>query len=218
MLLNILVLEIIPFDDKRENILLKARKEGTLVVDASGSIGQYYSSKCNPTYPNMTIRDKDDGFDWCSSVAKDNNHKPWLGFSVKNNKISVTGYSVRAGCCYYGCCCLDDNTFVRGCCCELYSWSLRGSNDNITWVTIHKVEKDSKMRYCTNRSYDFKPSKFFKYVRLFQDEVPSYCDFCMVVNRFELYGKTETGNAVIFDDETELESDEEISIIGKVKN
>ena len=179
----------------------------------SGSLGLHYQGKCHQTYPNETVN-INEKYDWCSNLAHDSNDKPWISFNIDNSMMKLTGYSVRNGCCYYLCCCVEDNRDIDSCCCELYSYSLQGSNDNITWKTIHSVEKQKYFYYCLFKNYEFPKTEAFKYIRFVQDEPYPGCPFCMQINQIELYGELIQGDYSYYD--ANEENDEAVSIIGKV--
>ena len=211
MMLLLFLLQIIPFEKTDENILKKYSSD--VVVSASGSIGQWYNKKCNPTHPEHMVDDVTRKTDWCSNINKTKTDYPWLGVNLKSKSMKLTGYSIRSGCCYYDCCCYDDRRME--CCCWLYSWSLQGSHDNKTWKVIHKVEKDDKFYYCVNRSYKVETTEAYEYVRLIQDNPWPGCNYCICLNKLELYGDV-TGASYAYSDD--IDSDETVSIIGKVKS
>ena len=131
--------------------------------------------------------------------------------------MKLTSYSIRNGCRYYDDCCCDPNSghsIDIACCCELYSFSLQGSNDNSTWKTLHKVEKDASFRFCQVRTYDLPQTENFRFIRFKIDEEKPNCPKCLQINQIELYG--ELLNSY---DSFESENNEEsVSIIGKVKH
>jgi hypothetical protein len=113
--------------------------------------------------------------------------------NVRGKSISLTGYSLRMGCCYYyDACCLKTGEYIW--CCLLYSWSLQGSHDNSTWTEIHKIEKDRDFYYCQNRIYEVK-SEPFEYIRIIQNEAYPGCDFCVCLNKLELYGSVSSSSS-----------------------
>ena len=187
----------------------------SIEIASSGSIGQYYDSKCHLTNPNQTVLQDNQRTDWCSNIAKTSSDKPWITYNIKGKSMSVTGFTVRAGCCYYGCCCIDDNTDVYGCCCDLYSFSLHGSNDNKMWKLIHSVKKEKDVRFCKHKTYEFPKTESFRYIKFVQDEPYPDCTFCMAINKFELYGTlSDSRYESLFDDDSD--NDESVSIIGKL--
>ena len=212
--------QFVAFPQKEDAILKNAidSKEG-IQISASGSLGIYIDRKCRITNPNYTIIE-DKKLDWCSNLIKDKStgDKPWITYSLKNKKMRLTSYSLRTGCCWYACCCVDDNTFINdgyACCCDLYSFSLYGSNDNHTWVLLHRIEKQPDFDYCETRTYEISKNEFFKYIKLVQDEERPSCPFCMQINQIEFYGQTTTSiDEYIFN---ENDDEESISIIGKVR-
>ena len=209
------IMKFVAFPDRTDSIFQQVSKNTDIEVASSGAIGVFYKGKCHITQPNETLH-SEEKMDWCSNVAKSGEDKPWITYSLKNKGMSLTGYSLRNGCCYYSCCCTDDNTFIdydSGCCCRLYSFSLQGSNDNKTWTIIHKVEKDERFRYCEFKTYEFKQTGSFKYIRLVQEKEYPGCPFCMQLNQIELYGQT---TDMFSNDEAE-DNDESVSIIGKLK-
>jgi hypothetical protein len=211
----LLVLNLFKAFPEKPNQIFRAEKN--IKVDGSGSLGIYIDGKCVQTYPNSTLN-ANSRMDWCSNLGKDNN-KPFITYSIQNNQMKISGYSVRTGCCdyYYEVCCSDDDhVFDDGlCCCRLYSYSLQGSNDNITWKVLHKVEKDNDFYYCQDRTFEFALTEPFKYIRFVQDEKYPGCEYCMCLNQLELYGSV-TGYED-YEESEDLEADDSISIIGKVK-
>jgi hypothetical protein len=198
---------IIPFPERNDNILKQHSDD--LSVAVSGSIGQFYNGKCHPTFSEHVTDSIERKTDWCSYINKSKTDYPWISINLRGKTISLTGYSLRMGCGYYGTCCLEDGNYVY--CCLLYSWSLQGSQDNSTWTDLHKIEKDLKFDYCQNRIYEIE-SESYEYVRLIQTEALPYCDFCICLNKLELYGSTSTESSSIFPED----NDDSISIIGKL--
>lgn len=199
---------------KRKDAILesssKAKRE--ISIASSGSIGLHYGGKCHKTFPNETIND-DERRDWCSNIGKDPSDKPWVSYEIKKSKVKLTGFAVRNGCCHYACCCIDDNEDIESCCCEIYSFSLQGSNDNLTWKTIYKAEKEKNFYFCSFRTYEFPKTEAFAYVRFVMDEPLPGCPNCMQINQIELYGDFVNREL----DEENEDGDESVSIIGKVK-
>ena len=215
MLFFILV-QFIAFPNKNDALLKEGVNSKSLIIESSGSLGLHYGGKCHQTFPNETVYENQK-LDWCSNIVpKESNVGPWVMYSFKNKEIKLTSYSVRNGCCWYPCCCIDDDRYIDGyCCCRLYSYSLQGSNDNSTWITIHKIEKDSKFYDCQFKTYEFPETQPFKYIRFILDEEYPGCPKCMQLNQVELYGKTTDS---IFSSYENDDNDESVSIIGKVKS
>ena len=206
------LMQFIVFPERKDAILKNSKD--ILHVDASGSLGMKKNGKCIKSFPNQTLVG-DKMSDWCSNIAKSPNNKPWISYSLQGKGMRVSGYSVRSGCCAYLCCCIDDATDIDYCCCELYSFSLQGSNDNRTWKIIHKVEKEKEFWNCKTMTYNFDMTESFRYIRFVQDEKKPYCSFCMALNQFELYGEIVSNDGInyaIGDDDNE----ESVSIIGKI--
>ena len=110
---------------------------------------------------------------------------------------------------------MDDNKYVKGCCCDIYSFSLLGSNDNITWTTIHTARKEEDLYSCKHITFDFAKTIDYKFLRFMQDEPYPGCEMCMAINQVEFYGTTvDHRNGFDYDDSIE---DETVSIIGKIK-
>lgn len=211
-------MEFIKFPQKKNSIFASMSDINNRVnVAASGSIGYRDSNgKCIQTNPNETLHENED-MDWCSNIAKTKNKEdnPWISFQIKNKMMKLNGYSVRSGCCRYICCCLDDRN-VDACCCELYSFSLQGSNDNKTWKTIHKVEKDPKFWNCKVNTYEFPMTEAYTFVRFVMDDQKSYCERCMALNQIEFYGETIDSLNPNFSD-LDNDGEESVSIIGKLR-
>ena len=203
----------------RKDALLYQATDVKPVIEASGSSGFLQGdSNCIPTYPNQTLVGNQK-MDWCSNILPNNQGHPWIQYSFPNKAIKLTGYAIRNGCCYYYDCCCNPETGDKldyYCCCRLYSFSLLGSNDNKTWVTLHKVEQDKKFYYCKLNTYEIQTSQSFKFIRFVLDEPWPGCPNCMQINQIELYGQTITSFST-FDTYEGDDSDESISIIGKVK-
>ena len=192
---------------------------GNILTSSIGSMGRYIRGKCQMTSPNLTLTDEERQ-DWCSTIIdKQSNNKPWISFSIKNKLMSLTGYSFRNGCCYYSCCCINEDGVINdidGCCCELHSFSLQGSNDNETWKTIHQVDSNTRIRYCEDKTYNFdSKTQPFKYIRFVKDKEKSGCPFCLQINQFEFYG--DTVDALDSSYSSFEEEEESVSIIGKIK-
>ena len=183
-------------------------------ITASGSLGMFYDGKCNPTFPNQTLI-TDEKYDWCSNIPDDGG-SPWIAYHIPHHSMKLKGYAVRNGCCRYICCCdpttqgwIDDK-----CCCELFHFSLQGSNDNHTWKVIHQIHDDSSFFHiCEYRIYEFPLTESFKYVRFVLDEQRDGCERCMQINEFQLYGETIRSLDYSFEEDNE----ESVSIIGKVR-
>ena len=209
-------MELIAFPQRKDAIFESLHENNEVVSFSSGSIGYYKGGKCQLTSPNMTLGKDDETTDWCSNIAMqgEGEGKPWIAYRVKNKKIRASGYSIRSGCCYYECCCIDDTRDIdKYCCCSLLSYSLQVSDNNMTWRTIHSVENDENFWACTNRDYKFNKVEEFTYVRLILDKQRLHCENCFALNRFEIYGETING---AYDTESEDENDESVSIIGKI--
>ena len=211
----LLLVKFIAFPDRKDSIISKNPKAvEDLTVTASGAIGYYYNRECHITVPNSTLYE-DKRYDWCSNIAPDKKHQPWISYSFKHSQMKLTGYSVRNGCCWYDCCCLETGEVVDYiCCCRLYSFSLHGSNDNVSWKLIHKVEKELRFYECEYKHYDFPLTESFRYIKFVMDQQRPGCPRCMQINQMELYGITVDTQFSSYEDD---DNDESISIIGKVK-
>jgi hypothetical protein len=219
ILMIVSVVSFIAFPDSKEALLANEKSEN-IKIESSGSLGIYRDGKCVKTHPNETLI-SNERFEWCSNIAKDKNdpkYNPWIQFSLKGKKMAVTKYSVRNGCCYYACCCDEENGKVTDysyCCCYLYSYSLQASNDNITWKTLHKVEKDASFDLCQTKTFELdEKSKPYTYFRFVLDEEYPNCYKCMQVNQIELYGERVNYDHVSYSESSD--EDYSISIIGRV--
>ena len=211
-------MQFVAMPERQDSIFSKADKEKDIKVEASGSIGLFLfdRDKCIPTYPNYTLL-PDADHEWCSNISPNKDTKPYIAYSLKGKKMKLTGYSVRNGCCLHRCCCMEDGIIIDGeCCCELYSFSLQGSNDNHTWVVLHNVEKDNRIYYCQIKTYEISTTESFKFIRFVQDEAHPGCEYCMQINQIELYGDTYQTYDTYEEVENE-ENEEAVSIIGKIR-
>ena len=214
----LLLVEYVAFPDRKDAILEKAAKTIPVsqLTESSGNIGLFYSGKCHETFPNNTLNaEKKD--DWCSNIGEPvDGKRPWIQYRINGKGMKIIGYSIRNGCCWYSCCCYGDQIIDYDCCCRLYSFSLQGSNDNMTWKVIHKVEKDKSFWDCKTNTYTLdKETESFNFVRIVLDESLPGCPFCMQINQFEVYG--ETVDSFYSHEQEQEENDESVSIIGKVK-
>ena len=206
------LLSFVSFPNRKDALL--ANHDSNVEFYSSGSIGLYIKGKCIQTNENNTLN-SNDKYDWCSDIAPSNEH-PYIIYTMKDNLMKLKGYSIRSGCCYYYCCSVDKNGNIidRGCCCYLYSFSLLGSNDNITWKHIHRIEKEREFWACKTETYDFPLTESFKYIKFELDEPYPGCPNCVQINQMELYGELIQDYSSYENDD----NDESISIIGKVRS
>jgi hypothetical protein len=97
----------------------------------------------------------------------------------------------------------------------MYSFSLQASNDNKTWKVLHKVEKDKNFPSCTTKTFSIQESGYFRYIKFVNDEQFPGCPNCMAINQFALYGDLQVSSGTLY---TEEENEEDVSIIGKIRN
>ena len=199
-----------------KDALFSQSTRGSVDIETSGNLGLYYDGKCHKTFGNETII-ADEYREWCSNMVKDKKDSslnPFIQYSIKGKQMKVTKYSVRNGCCRNVCCCDDEADFIdTRCCCKLYSYSLIASNDNRTWKTLHKVEKDNTFYYCAIKTFDIKEAAPYVYYRFVLDEEWPGCPKCMEINQIEFYGDAFDSNHAYSEITDE---DESISIIGRV--
>ena len=213
-----MLVAFIAFPESKEAIFANEKKD-VIKIETSGSLGLYHHGKCHKTYGNETLLG-DEYQDWCSNIVEDKKNpekNPFIQYSIKGKQMRIKKYSVRNGCCRYDCCCDDDGKVIDYyCCCTLYSYSLLASNDNKTWTTLHKVEKDKSFYTCQTKTFELeKETQPFTYFRFVLNEEWPNCPKCMQVNQIELYGSTTNSGYVSYNENTE--DDESISIIGRVK-
>lgn len=214
MFFFLILVEFVAFPSRKNAILYQNDKK-LVNVQSSGSIGIYKDGKCVKTHPNQTLND-DEMQDWCSNIATNKEDNPWIQYSLKEKQMRISGFSIRNGCCRYAYCCEEEDGQItdKYCCCFLYSYSLLASNDNKTWTTIHKVEKDKSFYNCEIRTFDFdKATPSYTYFRLVLDEEWPGCLRCMQVNQLELYGEVVASSYLSPPDG---EEDESVSIIGRI--
>ena len=211
---SFLLLSFISCNEK-EKIFKQVYNNKIIVLDASGSSKQDINGSLQMTKPEYAIYPWNKRYDWCSNCGKTYSDHPYLTFSLKNKKFKVSGYFLRAGCCYSRCCC-EDNGYCVHCC--PFSWALQISNDNKTWTDIHKIEKDYEMRYCKEKSYNFDKTYEAKYIRLIQTEACPGDPPCIALNQIEFFGSVIDEG--IQDDEENFVSyhddDDDVSIIGHI--
>lgn len=209
------ILSAFSFTQPPDGIFKKAYGQKLINIDASGSSKQDINGSLDYTKPEYSIEPWDKRYDWCSNCGRSYDEHPWISYSLKSKKVKFNGYYIRAGCCYAGCCCMDDYAYCVHCC--LYSWSLQISNDNKTWETVHKISKDDSMRDCKDSTYTLDKSYTTKYVRLIQDEACPGEPPCLAINRVELLGDIISDNSQSEEEEfVSFHDDDDVSIIGHI--
>ena len=219
-----LLFAFVQFPDRKDSIFANPKIRENMQTKSSGSLGFFYSQKCHMTTPNSTIStEKTD--EWCSSIeGTSGNSKPWISYYIPNKKMRIKGYSIRNGCCYHSCCCINDNSVVDNnafyCCCRLYSFSLLGSNNNITWDVIHQVKQRKDFYYCRYETYDFDLTEPYTYLKITLDERYPDCPYCMTINEVDFYGDVLDNSffGEIGEYSSNEDNEESISIIGKIKH
>ena len=204
MLISLLI-RVFPFNDKFNGVFKNTYNKNDVSVIASGSQRCYSFSieKTILTKPESVI-DPDDKLEWCSNLNRSATDFPWLAAVFNNKKLSITGYSLKTGCCEFT---------YDSCCCMPYSWSVLGSNNNKTWTKIHSIEKEANLKICQEKSYRVDKKGSFSMIKLIQDESEQGCLLCLSLSKLEFYGELEEKN----EEEEETTSEDEVSIIGRVK-
>lgn len=198
-----------------DSIFKRVYHENTVIVSANGNSQQYINGSIQMTKPEFIIDQMDKKYDWCSKCSNIKEEKAWITFAIRNKKINLRGYYLKAACCYLRCSC---ELSVIGTRCPLYSWSLQVSSDNITFSTVHHVEKDENMLSCAERTYDFHKSYLTKFVRLIQTDVYPGEPSTIGLNKIELFGDLiddpdfEKGINFLSD----YNDDDDVSIIGHI--
>lgn len=200
------------FNDK--GVFAMNHRKNIVVVEASGSSYQTINGTNQKTKPEYAIMPVDKTYDWCSNCGRSYEDFPWISFSLKQKKISFSGYFLRAGCCYGTRCCCENQGYCVRCC--LYSWKLQISDDNKTWTDVHSVEKDWKMEYCSEKTYNLEKTYIAKFVRLIQTENCPGDPPCLAINRIELLGGTIDDSNESDDFTSFHDDDEDVSIIGHI--
>lgn len=183
-------------------------KSNIIKVYTSSSGHQEINGSRKLTFPDYVIDSFDKKYDWCSNCGKNDNDLQWISFYVKNQKFKFNKYFIKTGCNPSGCCCEDYGYCVKNC---IYSWSLQISNDNQTWIDIHRVSRDDNMDPCISKEYDLQTEYSASFVRIFQNEKCQGSPPCLSINKFELFGDILKSDDVTPDD---FHHDEDISIIG----
>ena len=200
-MLFLLFIQNFPFNKQFNGVFKNTYNPADVSAVASSSIECYFSSLGKDILTNpVSVIDPEDNLEWCSKVNESKNDYPWIEVIFHNKKLSMTGYSVKSGCCY-----------ANDCCCMIYSWSLLGSNDNKTWTKLHSVAKNKELRRCRNESFSFNEKGSFSMFKFIQDEPEPECWYCLNLNRLEFYGTLNEGAG------EEIANEDEVSIIGRVK-
>lgn len=202
MLFSLFIREF-PFNEQFDGVFKNTYNENHVSVSASGSRPCFFYKldKDVLTKPESAI-DPNDTLEWCSNINNSKNDNPWIMTSFKDRKLSLSGYSIKSGCCE-----------ETNCCCLIYSWSVLGSNDNKTWTTLHSVEKNKEVSECVEKSFRVDKKESFSMFKFIQDEPEPGCWYCMDISKLEFYG-------TIFENDNsneDISNEDEISIIGRVK-
>jgi hypothetical protein len=137
--------------------------QGIVSITASSN----YSSQC------YQVAD----YDWSSYwISADTQHS-WIKFDFKNRKISLTDYSIKSG---------GQTSHL------LVNWSIDGSNDDETWMTLDRRNtQDLNERYAV-KSYrcESSPSSgsFFRFIRLTQVGPNSSNQHYLLIANVEFFG------------------------------
>ena len=217
MIFTFISLAFVAFPDRKDSLFYGDNYK-LIEAEASGSIGSIKNNNCVQTFPNETLT-SDETLEWCSNVAEDKNdplQNPWIQYSIKGKQMKITGFAVRNGCCRFTCCSFADNSKLDSyCCCDLYSYSLHGSNDNKTWKVLFKKEKFNEFSYCEVKIFELKKmSEPFKYIRFMLDQEYPNCLKLLMINQIDVFGETISSEFMDYSDSTEDE--ESVSIIGRV--
>lgn len=196
-----------------QEVFKQVFNDNIIKIEVSGSSKQRINGSMQMTKPEYAIYPWSKRYDWCSNCGKTYDEHPWITFSLDKHKFKFSGYYLKAGCCDYNGCCCEDYGYCIDCC--LYSWSLQVSEDNNTWTTVHKVEKDSEMRRCNEKTYKFDKEYITSYIRLIQDEHCPGWPPCLAINQIEFHG------VALGDDGSEdfisfHDDDDDVSIIGHI--
>lgn len=210
-MLNFLISETLITDANA--ILKKAYANNWIEYSVSGSSSQLINGSIKKTKPEYAFDQIDKSYDWCSNCPDTYDEHPFMILSVKNKKMNLQGYYLKAGCCDTSrCCCYE--TVSYSCMCCLFSWSFQISEDNSTWTTIHKVEKDYDLRECKEKTFHFSKPYQARYIRLIQDEACPGDPPCIALNKIELIGGIDGDDSQFGSD---YDNDEEdVSIIGHI--
>ena len=210
MLMIAFIIQFVAFPSRKDALL---SNESDLQFFSSGSSGSHIVDKCVKTNENNTVI-PNEHLEWCSNIFTTDDQNPYLIYTIKNKAMKVKGYSIRNGCCHYYCCDVYNDGHINdiGCCCYLYSFSLLGSNDNMTWKQIHSVQKDNSFWTCKTVTYEFPLTESFKFIKFHIDETYPGCSRCVQINQIELYGEKISDISLLESND----DDESISIIGKI--
>ena len=205
MLFSLLIREF-PFNEKFDGVFKNTYNEDSVSVVASGSTECFFPEfgKDILTKPESAI-DPEDKLEWCSNINRSKTDYPWISTVFKNKKLSLSGYSIKSGCCKYS---------TDGCCCLIYSWSILGSNDNKTWTKLHSVRNDLELGICKEKSFQVDKKGSFSMFKIIQDEPEPGCWYCIALSKLELYGTLSDYNN---DNGEEVSNEDEVSIIGRIK-
>ena len=189
-------------NEKFDGVFKNTYNEKDVSIVASSSSQCYFSSlgKDILTKPESAF-DPEDKLEWCSDINRSKTDYPWIAAIFKDKKLTMSGYSIKTGCCE-----------SDWCCCIIYSWSVLGSNDNKTWTKLHSVKKNKELNYCDERSYRVDKKGSFSMFKIIQDEPEPGCWYCMDISKIEFYGSLRESNI------EEITNEDEVSIIGRVKS
>lgn len=196
-----------------EGVLAQHYSDKSIIVTASGSSKQIINGTKQMTLPEYAVYPNNKRWDWCSMCERSYDSHPWITFSLKIRKIKFNSYFLRCGCCYSDCCCeSQDYSYCFYCC--LYSWSLQISDDNQTWTEVHRIDKDTTMRRCNEKTYQLDKEYTAKYIRFIQNQPCPGDPPCISINKIEFFGSSINEGGVF--EEFGFNDDEDVSIIGHI--
>lgn len=193
------------------SILKTMYPQGMVEYWVSGSSMQYINNTKQRTKPEYAFDQVEKKYDWCTNIGKSNTDFPWIILSIKNHKMKLSGYTLRSGCCQSGCCCETEKYCIE---CYLFSWSFQISDDNETWVEIHKGDKEYEMTRCKEKTFMLNYPQTAKYVRIIQTGTCYGDPPCFALNKVELIGDLERHETP--EEKLVEPDDEDISIIGYI--
>jgi hypothetical protein len=123
-------------------------------------------------------------YDWPGYWTSGNEERAWIQFDFKGRRVSPSHYTMKS----------DGN-----CSGHLLKWSLDGSDDGVSWITLDQQEtKDLEGKYVV-KSYACaarQVSIFFQYIRLTQTGPNSSGGHCLRLANLELFGQLRESRSV----------------------
>ena len=168
-------------------VLAKLYKTGNINITSSGAVPIWFDEDWHATSAQFAVDPSKAGknglkYDWCTKCNKTAEDKQFIILDFIDKFVRIESYYIRNGCVPNSCYCNENQ------CCGLQSWELQGSVDDVTWNTLHTVNK-ANLSLCEEREFEIGSKKgVYRYVKLVQLAATDGCWSCFSINNIEING------------------------------